>query len=129
MTLTAEQITLQNHIKATENCDVEDDLIVYYFNMGMTTPYEYDRDGLANEAYELYYELMGVKPKWMGYWGWPIEALEEEIKSLQESLRKREEDIQEEKLSVKKAHQERIAANSYKPNLAFAGLKDLLATS
>jgi hypothetical protein len=125
MTLTTEQLILKAHIGKDGN-PVEDSLVMHYFNMDLTTPDKYDHDSLANDAYELCYEIMGVKPRWMNYWSWSIEDLKIEVESLLIRHQEHLDSIEEEKIENKKFHQERIAANSYKPNLAFEGLKDLL---
>lgn len=63
----------------------------------------------------------------MKYSEWSIADLKKEIQSLNESHQKMIDDANEEKIEAKKAHQERIVANSYTPNLAFEGLKYLLS--
>ncbi len=131
--MTSTTISLKEHIEQTNlkmkeagwTCSIETDLS-YWTERGITTTEQYIHMDLSTEHYERYSEIYGIKPRWYNYDEMSIEQLEFALKDLQKSSERMEEDRKANELHEKLRVQEMNERNSYKPNLAFADLKDMI---
>ena len=77
--------------------------------------------------YDFYKEINGIRPRWMNYDKMTTADIEAEIHLL--ILEQQENEVleREERNEYSRMVQKRKANNAYQPNLAFSGLKGLLA--
>lgn len=126
-------ISLAQHI-ANENAKlaaagfdahIETDLS-YWAESGITTAEQFIHNELTTEHYELYNDTYGIKPRWFKYNEMTIEELRFEIKDINDAIARRKQNDIDEQEAEKLRVQETKAKNAYKPNLAFANLKELV---
>lgn len=89
---------------------------------------QYEHHQAAAEHYDLYKEVMGFRPRGMDYASMTTEQINAFNDSLIEDLKRQAEEDRVLDAAEEAARLERINANAYKPNLAFAGLGELLKT-
>jgi hypothetical protein len=87
---------------------------------------EYNHYSVQSEHYDLYKEVVGVRPSWFNYSEMSIKQIQDEIDILYKDIEDEIKIEAEIKKAEDKEHQERKRNNSYKKNLVFAGLKDAI---
>lgn len=98
----------------------------HWAEYGVTTIDQYKHYMAAETFFSMYKAVYDVKPRWINANLMTLAEIEQEIHTLElqqqydEEYKKR---IQEEE---NRQHRERIKLNAYKPNLAFANLKEML---
>lgn len=102
--------------------------IQYWENQNIKTIEEHKHHLLVSEHWDFYKEVNGIRPRFMNYSKMTIAELEAEIEMLQRQADFNDEMEQLAKEQEEKEIKDRIAKNAYKPNLAFANLKDLMSS-
>jgi hypothetical protein len=138
-TLTASQIELQAFIKA-ENAEfvsrskakgyvVPSSMVsdaAHWAEHGIYTVKEYLHSSAASEHSDFFKEINNFRPRW-NYSEMTTEEINLAIGDLSRQAKLDVEYEKELKMAQEVSHQERIKKNSYKPNFAFAGLKNSLS--
>lgn len=138
--LTQDQQALQAHIIKTNAefraqvaaqggivvcAPVED--VQFWIDMGINTIEDYERQQAWTTFWELYKEVMGVRPRHYDFSEMTLADIEQEIAFLVKHQEYENNRVAELKAQEERDHKARKALNAYKPNNPFAGLKDLLA--
>ncbi len=127
-------ISLEEHI-SNENaaleakgldCYIETDL-TYWAEMDITTTEQFIHMELSTEHYERYSEVFNIKPRWYQYDEMSIAQLQHGIDEINKRAAEMAQDLVDSQESEKIRVQKMNEKNSYKPNLAFANLKSMLA--
>lgn len=139
-TYTVEQLALQAHIKASNeafvaNCKANGatfymhptDDIDHWIEMGINTIEQYELQQAISFFSDFYKEVVGIRPRHYDFSLMTLADVEKEIGYLEARVAVNEARAAASRAAEKAAHQARKALNAYKPNLLFAGLKDLLS--
>ena len=131
--MTSNHIELQNHLNTiadNQRANGSSFVIVteleHWLSYGINSVEEFEHHDAQATHYDFYKEVHGIRPRWFNYSKMTTEQINEEIKSLEgeyEAMLVREKEEQDE---YSRMIQKRKALNAYKPNLVFAGLKDLV---
>ncbi len=135
-----DQLALQAHIKAANEAFVAKckadgatfymhptDDIDHWIEMGINTIEEYELQQAISFFSDFYKEVVGIRPRHYDFSKMTLADVEKEIGYLEARVALNEERAAASKAAEKAAHEERKRLNGYKPNLLFAGLKDLLS--
>jgi hypothetical protein len=136
---TEEQLALHAHIVAqnaafVEQCKangstfymhpVED--LDHWIEYGINNIAQYEHMQAVSLFTDMYKDIVGIKPRW-NFEEMTLEQINHEIDLLSKQQQQNEKWEAEQKAIEKSYMAERKKANAYKPNLAFSGLRDLLA--
>lgn len=140
--LTQDQQALQAHIIKTNAefranvaarggvvfcAPVED--VQFWIDNGINTVEEYERNQAWSLFYDMYKDVMGVRPRHYDFDKMTLADIEGEIAFLTKHQEYENNRVAELRAQEERDHKARKALNAYKPNNPFAGLKDLLAQS
>ena len=104
------------------------DELSHWHDYNIYTVAQFDHYDAQTTHYELYNDVHEIKPRWIKYSEMTTEQINAEIDSLVEESKSQEQREKENAEEYSRIVQQRKAKNSYKPNNAFAGLKDLMKT-
>lgn len=137
---TVEQLALQAHIKAQNEAFVAKckangatfwmhptNDIDHWIEAGINTIEQYELNQAIAFFSDFYKEVVGIRPRHYDFSKMTLADVEKEIGYLEARVRTNEERAAASRAAEKAAHQARKQLNAYKPNLAFAGLKQLLS--
>ena len=99
----------------------------FWAEMDVTSVAEYEHYSAVSTHWDFYKELNGIRPRFMDYQSMTVEQIQAEIDLLHKQANQEmeyERKLEEERKAEEKRWKE---ANSYKPNLAFEGLDELLS--
>lgn len=139
-TYTVEQLALQAHIKAENEAFVErckaqgatfwahptDDLN-FWIEMGINNIEQYERHQAIALLWDMYKEVVGIRPRHFDFSQMTMDDIQKEIGYLEARVKLEQQRKAESLAAERAAHKARKQLNAYKPNLAFAGLKQLLS--
>ncbi len=137
---TQEQLELHAHIKAQNEafiarCKAEgstffmhptDDLD-HWVDMGINNIAQYEHMQAVSLFSDMYKDVVGIRPRHYDFSAMTLEEINHEIDQLTKQMDQQEAWEAEQKAIEASYVAERKQANAYKPNLLFAGLKDLLS--
>lgn len=131
--MTNSQIELQKHLTALATKEIESEGtqfvntdVQYWADLGVNSVEDFERMEAQTYHFDLYKEVHGIRPRWYKYEEMSPEEIWKDIQVLEARQGMENEWTQKIEAEEERLHQERKALNSYKPNLAFEGLRDLL---
>jgi len=134
--LTADQIELQIYLKkeadedrASGNMFIVVDSIEHWANNDVYSLNDYHRYNLSATISDVYKDVNGFRPRFYNYDEMSLEEMEQVVDGLFQEVEQQIADEKEYQNEQSRIIQRRKKANSYKPNNALSGLRDLIKSA
>ena len=128
-----EHVELQNHLNKIAEKNREDGSCLvlctdleHWISNDVNSVDELEHTLAQACHYDFYKEIHGIKPRWILYSKMTTEEINKDIKSLEAEYDQMIIQEKEEKEAYSRMVQARKKRNSYKPNLVFSGLKEMM---